>query len=439
MRVPKPRIELTNRDLQRFSDTILSQSIPALVKRTGLSYTLIYNVTHRRVKTISDQNYRILFGETPPPREARKVDGSVFRVMVELWLFLNDGMTKSDLYREFYGKNHPKKVDYRIFSGQIKTVEAGLERMMRKKFSEVGIDQQTLAQWMDELAQTRHDDRIPYGQIRPILVFLQKELGVHPNRILHQFSDRYESGSLKSVSRTIYDTAVKLKKKTAKVLETGSRLEIEKLKEDICGGKPGYTLYAEVEEELHFLRKYAKKSAKAYLGRGISAYEKKRAKRIASWRAARIFDDCDRFIRQTPDLPLNVLPRSRQKMFIRGPLGALVARTAQLLSDQEGIIFEKQILRPLHSSDEYKKQDHGFTQFDRVSSSLGMRKKAFDLMVAKNCEMFRTVGRYDKRWYLSDLYLQELSEKAFFELVTAKYEMMAKQINHPSKVNECMH
>jgi hypothetical protein len=68
-----------------------------------------------------------------------------------------------------------------------------------------------------------------------------------------------------------------------------------------------------------------------------------------------------------------------------------------------------------------------------------MRKKAFDLMVTKNCEMFRKVGRYDKRWYLSDLYLKELSEKAFFELVTAKYEMMAKEINHQSKVNECMY
>jgi hypothetical protein len=110
-----------------------------------------------------------------------------------------------------------------------------------------------------------------------------------------------------------------------------------------------------------------------------------------------------------------------------------------MLSEQEGIIFEKQILRPFHSRDEYKKQDHGFTQFDRASSTLGMRKKAFDLMVAKNCEMFREVGRYDKRWYLSDLYLKELSEKAFFELVTAKYEMMAKEINHQSKVDECMY
>jgi len=366
MRVQKPRIELTDRDLQRFSDTMLSQSIPALVKRTGLSYMLIYNVMHRRVGSISDQDYRILFGEAPPAREAKKVHGSVFRNMVELWLFLNEGVTKSELHREFYGKKHPKKVDYRIFTGQIKTVESRLERMMRKKFSDAGIDQQTLERWMDELAETGHGDRIPYGRIRPILFFLQNEVGVHPTHILNQSLGRYESGMLKSVSRTIYDTAVKLKKETVKVLQTGCELEIEKVKEDIYGGKPDYTLYAEVEEELHFLRKYAKKSAKRYLGRGTSAYEKKSAKRIASCRAAKIFDDCDRFIRQTPELSLSDLPRSRQKMVIRRFLGVLVARTAHMLSEQEGIIFEKQILRPLRSSDEYKKQDHGFTQFDRV-------------------------------------------------------------------------
>ncbi len=66
-------------------------------------------------------------------------------------------------------------------------------------------------------------------------------------------------------------------------------------------------------------------------------------------------------------------------MVIRRLLGALVVRTTRMLSEQEGIIFEKQILRPFLSRDEYKKQHHGFTQFDRASSTLGMRKKAFDL------------------------------------------------------------
>jgi len=57
-----------------------------------------------------------------------------------------------------------------------------------------------------------------------------------------------------------------------------------------------------------------------------------------------------------------------------------------------------------------------------------MKKKVFDLMVAKNCDIFRSVGRYTKRWCLSDLYLKELSEKEFFDLISAKYERMAKSL-----------
>lgn len=438
-RLRNNRIELTDREIQRLSDDVSLSSIPELAKQTGLPYLLIYNVAHRRVKSISEQDYRILFGEAPPAQQTKKVYGSEFIAMVELWLFLNEGVTKSDLYKEFYAGKPPKRVDYRIFTGQTNTVEPELERMMRKKFSDAGIEEQTLERWMDELVGIGHDDRISYERIRPILVFLENELGVHPTRILNRSLVRYESGMLKSVSRTIYDNAVKLKKKTEKALEKRSSLEIDKIKDSIYGEKPDYTFYAEVEEELNFLRKYANKSAKRYLGRGTWTYEQKRAKRIASWRAAKILDDCDRFIQKTPELSFSALPRSRQKMAIQRLLGPLVTRTARMLSEQEGIIFEKQILRPSHSREAYKQQDYGFTQFDRAFSTLGMRKKAFDLMVAKNCEMFRTVGRYDKRWYLSDLYLKELSEKAYFDLVSAKYEIMAKELNRTSSVNECMY
>ena len=57
-RVKKPRIELTGQDLQHFSDTILTQSVPALVKRTGLSYMLIYNIVHI-AKQIGDDTPRV--------------------------------------------------------------------------------------------------------------------------------------------------------------------------------------------------------------------------------------------------------------------------------------------------------------------------------------------------------------------------------------------
>jgi hypothetical protein len=244
---------------------------------------------------------------------------------------------------------------------------------------------------------------------------------------------------LKSVSRHIFDKAVTLKRRIEETAATGQKQKIDKLKEAFTGGKSGYTLYSEVEDDLHFLRNYAKKGAKRYLGRGTWTYENGRAKRIANWRAQLIRQDCDQFIRETPNLRLSGLPRGRQAKAVRALLDVLVARAAQLLSEQEGLVIEKRILRPSHAWDEYKKPNHGFTRFDMASTVLGMRKKAFDLMVAKNCEIFRSVGRYGKRWYVSDLYLKELSGNAFFDLISAKYELMAKTLSQLNENDQCMH
>ena len=432
-------IELTDQILKHFFNNIFKQSISELTKRTGLPYMLIYNIVNRRVKSISARHYRIIFGEEPPLQEPKKVDGTFFRKIVDLWLFLNNDITKSDIYREFYGRKHPKKVDYRIFTGQTETVEYRLEKIMGGKFSDCGLDQWTVKQWIQEFNMLEHGSRIPYGQIRPLLLFLKNALGVHPTSILNQLFDRYETGELKSVSCKVYDRACDLKKRAERALDSGRWFEIEKIKEEIYGKKAGYTLYSEVEDELKFLQKYAKKSPKKYLGRGTSIYERGKCKRIASWRVAKIMDDCDTFIRQRPELPLWSLPRSRRKKWIRGLLNVLVSRAMDMFFQDEGNVLEKQILTPAYSRDEYKKPTHGFIQFDMASNALGMKKKAFDLMVAKNCEIFRWIGRFDKRWYLSDLYLKELSEKEFFDLITVKYELMAKELNRSKQIDECMH
>ncbi|MEE4114047.1 MAG: hypothetical protein V2I40_14605 [Desulfobacteraceae bacterium] len=55
----------------------------------------------------------------------------------------------------------------------------------------------------------------------------------------------------------------------------------------------------------------------------------------------KIVQDGDRFIRETPDLALSSLPRSRQAKQVRGLLDVLVARTTQLLSEQEGLVSEQ--------------------------------------------------------------------------------------------------
>lgn len=434
----KPRIKLTDQDLKHLFEIRATLSVSAIARRTGLSYMLVYNVVHGRVKTLSDRHYRMLFNEAPPLREPQKVDGTAFRAMVDLWLFLNANVMKSDLYREFYGDEHPKKPDHRIFSGKTRMVDARLAPIMRKKFADAGVDGQQLDRWIDELDTLPRDDRVPYDRIRTVLFFLQAELGLHPTSILNQSVDRYETGMLKSVSRKIFNRAMTLKQKTEKALKAGRKGEIEKLRETISGGKAGYTLYVDVEEELEFLHRYARKSAKSYLGRGPWTYKTGSAKRIADWRAQRIMEDCDRFIQETPALQLSSLPRSRQGRWIRMLLNVLVARAAQLLSEQAGIVFEKQILRPSHARDEYKNPYHGFTRFDMASSVLGMKQKAFDLMVAQNCEIFRSVGRYAKRWYLSDLYLKELSENEFFDMISAKYGIMAKTLNRSGPIDPCL-
>ncbi len=115
-----------------------------------------------------------------------------------------------------------------------------------------------------------------------------------------------------------------------------------------------------------------------------------------------------------------------------------MARSAQLLSDKEGMDFEKRILRPSHSSDEYNDPHHGFTPFDMASQGLGMKRKAFDLMVARHCDIFRTVGKFSKRWYLPELYLKEIASRKDFDLISAKYEFLAKNPKLSRIPNTCM-
>jgi len=269
-------------------------------------------------------------------------------------------------------------------------------------------------------------------------MFLHDALGVHPTTVLNQWFQRYESGELKNVSPKVYRRTLALKQKSEKALASGSRLQIEKLREEIYGRKPGYTLYVQVEAELKFLKKYAHRSLKKYLGRSTSMYTGGECKRLPSWRARKIMADCRAFIRQAPHLPLAVLPPSIRKPLLDALTAALKARTADLLSRDEGIRLEKQILKPYRASDEYKKKIYGFTRFDMAGQALGMKKMAFDLMVAKNCEIFRKIGTYSRRWYLSDLYIRELSHKRYFDLITTKYEWLAKRLDPAKGVKSCL-
>lgn len=436
------RIPLTDALVARFADKVFDQPAPLVAQRTGLPYLLVYNILHRRVKSISARDYRILFGEAPSKEGALKVDGAFFRKMVALWNYLQGSPGKNILYRELFDETQDSKIDYRIFSGGIQTVPPEVERRMLEKFEALGLDRPLIQNWIEEMESGTGNERMPYHKVRPHLMFIQETVGIHPASLLGQVLGRYERGQLKTVSRTVYERTLALREQAQQALDAGVVLNVEKFRQQIYGRKSGYVLYSEVAECLHFLKAYAKKGIKRYLGRSEDPYKKGKIKHIVAWRAQRIVAECDAFIRQRPDLPLSSLPVTHRIQQLLPLMGILVARTSEMLSQDDGMALERQILTPASTREEYKKEIHGFTQFDHAPHSLGMKKKAFDLMVAQNCEIFRGVGRYDRRWYLSDLYLKELSTKQHFDLISAKYELLAKgavRLRDRAGKNTCMY
>ncbi len=435
---PKPRIPITPMELNRLLEIHGTASVPELVKRSGLPYQTVYNIVHGRLASLSNRHYLALFGRPAPRQVPLKVDGTTFRAMADLWLFLNTGATKSDLYRHLFDPGQEQRIDHRIFSGKVGSVDAKIEHRMRERFATAGVDRHLLEQWLAEFESVPHEKMIPYARIRPVLRFLEAQLKVHPTAVLNQSVVRYETGTLKQVSRAVFDRALSLERQTRRALAANRSRELNNLRESIVGPKPGYTLYADIRDDLRFLCRHTPKGAKAYLGRSPWTYEQGNARRIATWRADHIRDDCDRLIRQSPTLRLADLPPLRRQAWAKGLVGVLVARSGQLLSKKEGIDFEKRVLRPSHTRSEYGNPQRGFTPFDMASRTLGMKRKAFDLMVAGNCEIFRTVGRFTDRWYLPDLYLQELSGKKAFGLISAKYESMARNLSRAPQSDVCL-
>ena len=421
------RITLTEGIRKIFFEEIFPGTVSELATVKGLSYNLVYNLVHGRIHSLSKSDYRRIFGEDPPYQVPKRIDGDFFRDMVRLWLFLNENVTESDLYEEFYKGKKFKRVDYRIFSGEISSIDARLERIMERKFLDHGFGRSEIEEGIRELDRLGEEERVDYEEIRPALDYLEDTLGVNPSRILKQWSVRYESGELRTIPHRIYVYALEMKERTEEAVSYGSRFALEKLKEEIYGRREGLTLYSEVEEELEFLQKYARKSPKRYLGRSISAYRKKKLKRIASWRAQKIKDDCKEFLGSRLDLPLQSIPKFYARTQISGLLSFLRGYFVDKMIEAEDRPDEKTILTPYrYHKEEYEKEEYGYTSVDNAARILGMSKRSFDLLLCEHSDIFKRIGIYDKKWYLPNLYLKEVVEKEGFDLVRLKYETLAR-------------
>ena len=431
------RVYITEEIFSHFFLNILKGTVSEFAHEKGLPYSVVYNLLHGRIKSISARDYKRIFGEKPPDGQLERVDGKYFREMVRLWLFLNHDAKKKDLYKEFYPDKKIKKVDSRIFSGKVKTIELRLEKTMEQKFFDQGLDRPEIKTWIEELHKSEHEDRVPYQEAKPVLEYLKQVFNISPSCILNQRIGRYESGQLKTIAMERYHSILDLKEKADSRLRSGSTFEIEKLREEICGRRDGMTLFSEIEDELDLLREYGRKSTKKYLGRSVTHYKKSKLRRIASWRAQNVKKDCDELIGKMPRIKLAALPKS----FIQVKISKLISvlkscLIEKLIKDQTGT-YERLILTPSsHEMEEYKKGGHGFTRMDHAASALGMSKTAFDLMVATHASIFRRIARYDGRWYLSNLYIKALNEEEGFRIVKAKYDFLARRPTQSNKSDD---
>jgi len=426
----QPRVKLTKKMLRMFFENVYQGSVSELSGKTGLPYNLLYNLAHGRISSLSVENYRTIFDEDPPYQRQKKVGGAYFRGMVRLWIYLNNQATEALLYKEFFEDKNFRRVDYRIFSGDIKTVDVRLEEKMEKKFFGQGLDRSEIKKWIEEFSHAESEERVYYDEIEPILEFIKEKSEINPSLVLNQWVVRYKSGELLTVPDNVYQNALALKEKVIKALSSGSKFGIDKLREEIYGARKGLTLYSEIEDELAFLKKFGGKSPRKYLGRSRTHYEKSKLKRIASWRAERIKEDCYRLIKENPTFKLRDIPGTYQKVILETMLSVLRSYLKKKVMEDESGILESFILAPSYDEDEFQTEKYGITSMDQAAQALGITKTAFDLLVAKHSDLFRKIARYHEKWYLPSLYLKKLSERGRFSLVKAKYESMAKGLEN---------
>jgi hypothetical protein len=410
-------------------------NVSGFARTTGLPYLLAYNLVYGRIKSVSADNFRLLFGEDPPYHPSQRIDGARFRGMVRLWLFLFNDVTEKDLYREFFPKRRLKKVDYRIFSGKTKGVVISLEKAMEQKLLDQGLERSEIDEWVEALEEGDRETKVSFKDVEPILNELREVFRISPARILNQSMSRYESGELKMISRKRYNHLVAIKQKAEAAFLSGSRVKMERLQEEICGKRKGMTLFSEIAEQLEFLQKYGRKNPKKYLGRSMSYYRKSELFRIATWRAEKIKADCDQLVRSMSDCPVLSLPRLYAQQSTAELFSSLRWRMIRKMLEDKSRTYEKMILTPSSSEMEAFGQGNQISMSD-VPPALGMGKKAFDLMVAENADMFRALVKYDGRWKLPVFYVNGLKEKGGFPIVKNKYEWMAREGANPTRSGE---
>jgi hypothetical protein len=426
----RPRIVLTKKMMEEFFAKVFKGDVPELSVAKGLPYDLVYNLVHGRIRSLSEDDYRTIFGDEPPQQARKRVGAQYFRGMVKLWLFLNSDATEAQLYREFNQGRRFKKVDYRFFSGsKVKSISAEAERWMEEKFLREGFKgREEIEESIAEIESIGYEEKIPYTKIKPVLDYLER-IGVSATKMLNQWSARYESGELQNVPKDVYDRALKVRERALSASVSGSAYAVERIKEEIYGRRKGLILFSEVERELQCLRKYGRKSTKRYLGRSIKNYEEGKLKRISAGRARKIKEEFAQLMRRRPPIPLLSLPETSRTKEIRRLISSVDSvAVAKLIRDHEGL-YEGSVLRPSFGSftGKAEAQTQQYVLLEEAANALSMSPRAFDLLLASHRDLFKKIGKYEGKWFFPDRYLDELTRRAGFRFIRAKCEWLGKK------------
>jgi hypothetical protein len=160
----------------------------------------------------------------------------------------------------------------------------------------------------------------------------------------------------------------------------------------------------------------------------VGKYRSSTLKRVASWRAKKIRADCDRVTAERGDLPLMSLPARHLAAKVNTLLSTLRSLAVHRMIVDKSLDLEGLVMTPkAHSKEEYESDGYGFLTIEEAAAFLGMKQRAFDLLVAVHRDIFMRMMKYKKMWFIPELYLKELALNEGFPLVKAKYELLAKK------------
>lgn len=341
----------------------------------------------------------------------RRVDGTRFRQLVRLWLHLTAN-GKQTLYRELSSQyGIVERTVYRIISGDIKTIDRNLEDFMKRKLSTIGIPESKLEAAIEQHERENpnaEEERYSYDQMKPILDYLKENLGISPTRILGRDPAYFKKHWSATVSGEKYRYAERLRERTKLALSSGSWEEIENILNGVYGREPGErVLYQRVKPLLDYLESKGE-SIKKLLGRSKSYYESLKLGTISRER-------CEEIIGVFYEQGINAFMDGDIKE--RKRLSEIILSSVPYFAEGKNAI-----------------EENGFTRADATSEALGMSKIAFDLLIAENTNLFRSVfvrrvQDNQSGWYVPDLYITKLKESFGFNLIKDGYTLLARKSN----------